>query len=410
MPVTVRTFATSGEAATALSSERDARYFGGGTPGTPGGGYDFASGANITGAPAGSDISLIAVHDTANDVALPETDPDETEHSAPTAHTSGHGDDAAKRNGNVMALMRGDGGKDARGGAGINIGVIASFDLAAGNLTAAHAAEAARLQAEQSAQASSAGQGGQVSANFEGAKWSGKTITWSLADSPGTDALPFSGYLSATYKPLIEKAFQEWAAASGLTFQEVEDSTSADIRIGWGNFDTTKTGVIGYTSFQMDGGQFQPNTIIRLEDPRQDALVTGTDGQLTYSGTTSELYQVVLHEIGHALGLADNPDPNSIMYYASGPSNRTLDNTDVAGIKALYDQTQASSTQASAGAITLPNGGMGSGAPSSAVGLNRLVQALATFDTRSSASSAMPHVDQAAMANAQTLAATVHLH
>ena len=31
MPVTVRTFATSGEAATALSSERDARYFGGGT-------------------------------------------------------------------------------------------------------------------------------------------------------------------------------------------------------------------------------------------------------------------------------------------------------------------------------------------------------------------------------------------
>jgi CO/xanthine dehydrogenase FAD-binding subunit len=31
MPVTVKTFATSGEAATALSSERDARYLGGGT-------------------------------------------------------------------------------------------------------------------------------------------------------------------------------------------------------------------------------------------------------------------------------------------------------------------------------------------------------------------------------------------
>lgn len=31
MPVTVRTFTTSGEAAAALSSERDARYFGGGT-------------------------------------------------------------------------------------------------------------------------------------------------------------------------------------------------------------------------------------------------------------------------------------------------------------------------------------------------------------------------------------------
>ena len=31
MPVTVRTFSTSGEAAAALSSERDARYLGGGT-------------------------------------------------------------------------------------------------------------------------------------------------------------------------------------------------------------------------------------------------------------------------------------------------------------------------------------------------------------------------------------------
>src|SRR5580692_13192969 len=31
MPVTVKTFATSGEAASALSSERDARYLGGGT-------------------------------------------------------------------------------------------------------------------------------------------------------------------------------------------------------------------------------------------------------------------------------------------------------------------------------------------------------------------------------------------
>ena len=30
MPVTVKTFATSGEAASALSSERDARYLGGG--------------------------------------------------------------------------------------------------------------------------------------------------------------------------------------------------------------------------------------------------------------------------------------------------------------------------------------------------------------------------------------------
>src|SRR5262249_33580326 len=164
--------------------------------------------------------------------------------------------------------------------------------------------------------------------------------------------------------------FQAWAAASGLKFQEVEDSAGADIRIGWGNFDTANSGVIGYTSFQMSGGQVQPDTIIPLESPSQDPAAKAADGPMTHSWPASELYQVVLHEIGHALGLADNPDPHSIMYYASGPNNRTLDNTDIAGIKALYDATQTSAVP-----IVLPHGGPSSGAASADPGLNRLVQA-----------------------------------
>jgi len=329
-------------------------YGGGYGGGYFGGGYDFASGTTAGRGSAGKDISLIAASDASAGKL-----------SASTDHASGHGDDAARRSSDVMALMRGDSGKHGRGG--IDIGVIASFDVASGNPAAAHAAEAARLQAEQSAQASSSMQS-QMSANFEGAKWSGKTITWSLAEGPGTDALPFSGYLSSAYKPLIEKAFQQWAAASGLTFQEVQDSTSADIRIGWGKFDTATSGVIGYTGYQTSAGQFQPNTIIRLEDPQQDPLVTGKDGQLTYSGTTSELYQVVLHEIGHALGLADNSDPNSIMYYASGPANRTLDHTDVAGIQSLYGAASG------AGITTTPTGvSGGANAPASGGGLAALL-------------------------------------
>jgi hypothetical protein len=43
-----------------------------------------------------------------------------------------------------------------------------------------------------------------------------------------------------------------------------------------------------------------------------------------------------LHEIGHALGLADDADPNSIMYYGSGAQNRQLDATDITNITALY--------------------------------------------------------------------------
>ena len=45
---------------------------------------------------------------------------------------------------------------------------------------------------------------------------------------------------------------------------------------------------------------------------------------------------MLMHEIGHALGLADNADPNSVMYYQStGASNSTLNATDIAGTQAL---------------------------------------------------------------------------
>src|SRR5262249_47257999 len=49
-----------------------------------------------------------------------------------------------------------------------------------------------------------------------------------------------------------------------------------------------------------------------------------------------DLYTVMLHEFGHALGLPDNSDPSSVMYDSylgprTGPSS-----TDIANLRALY--------------------------------------------------------------------------
>ncbi len=57
---------------------------------------------------------------------------------------------------------------------------------------------------------------------------------------------------------------------------------------------------------------------------------------MNYSGTDATLDQLLLHEIGHALGLADNSDPNSIMYDAATANNRTLDQNDRIGAQLLY--------------------------------------------------------------------------
>ena len=246
---------------------------------------------------------------------------------------------------------------------GQDIGTIAQQDFAVGDLAAANAAEAALQQvntvASMSPQTPGAG-----SAVLEGAQWDSQVVTWSLADSPGTAASPFSSYMDSSEVAEVQQAFSTWGAASGITFEEVSDSSQSDIRIGWGDFDTANTGIIGYTSFQTQAGQIQPDTIIRLEDPSQDALTTDSAGQQTYAGTDATLSQVLLHEIGHALGLASNADPNSVMYYDLTSNNQTLDATDIAGIQSLYGPGQTG--------INV----------SGSTNVNQLIQAMASFGSQ----------------------------
>ncbi|MDN7592066.1 matrixin family metalloprotease [Burkholderia seminalis] len=208
------------------------------------------------------------------------------------------------------------------------IGEIAKYDLAHGDTQGANAAEAALRNAAASAEGTATS--GSGNAVMEGAKWDSQIITWSLAAPTGAN-----GAATASYDSAAEQAFAAWAAASGLTFKEVSDSSQANIQIGFSDLDTKQSGVVGYTTYQAQSGQISAANI-SLEDPNQDALLGGTAGQLRYSGTSAQLEQVIEHEIGHALGFADNADPASIMYYALTRSNRTLDATDQSGAQKLY--------------------------------------------------------------------------
>jgi predicted Zn-dependent protease len=210
---------------------------------------------------------------------------------------------------------------------------------------------------------------------YEGAKWNGTVITWSLADSAGASGSPFSSYMGTQYKALVTAAFAEWGAASGITFEQVADSSESDIRLGFGDFDTSASGVLGYTSLQTQDGQIQSGVTIRLEDPSQDALLTSLTGALSYSSTQSSLYQTILHEIGHALGLADNADPNSVMYYGAS-NNISLDSTDIAGIQAMYGPNATLSFALPVSDATLESQ------------IQQLTQATAAFQSQQSAGAA----------------------
>ncbi|MDE2575030.1 MAG: Hint domain-containing protein [Rhodospirillales bacterium] len=183
---------------------------------------------------------------------------------------------------------------------------------------------------------------------LEGPSWHSKTITWSLATTTyaGDTANAFSSTIDpaaqSAYVSVIEQALGIWSSYSGITFVQQADATTvagaADIRIGWGDL-ISSGGEIGQSAYSYLGDQMQTDSIVRLEDPAQVALVASptVTGGYTYSGYSSTLYQVAVHELGHALGLGHSTDPNAVMYpTAQGVTNQAPDASDIAGIQALY--------------------------------------------------------------------------
>jgi hypothetical protein len=169
----------------------------------------------------------------------------------------------------------------------------------------------------------------------------GATVTWSLmatgvdnsADGGGTitalgDFLP-SGYLT-----VIESAFAAWAAVADLTFIQVADdgaavngvTTSGDIRIGGHAFDGAN-GTLAHGFYPPANGASIAGDL---------HLDTAETWKIGFGGPGFDLFQVLTHELGHALGLDHSEVPDSLMnpFYTETFSGPQAD--DIAGMQFLY--------------------------------------------------------------------------
>ncbi len=162
-------------------------------------------------------------------------------------------------------------------------------------------------------------------------RWSQATLTWRL-----TQPLPETVGMSVSQQnEAIESALAHWAAASSLSFERVEDG-SADIEISF-------TGGSHGDPFAFDGAggtlghAFFPSTPLA----GQVHLCQAEAWSTTPSEDQFDLFTVVLHELGHTLGLEHSLDPDAVM--APGYQKLTsLTDKDVTAIQGLYGNADGS--------------------------------------------------------------------
>ena len=142
--------------------------------------------------------------------------------------------------------------------------------------------------------------------------------------------IPFTGPLPAPEGPLLTAAEHAWEAVANVHFVDTIDAGStsvsaADIRLGLGHLPMNFIGETTYTYDRFN--HFQNATILLSDSNRVTAL--GVDDNAT-------VFQVLLHEIGHALGLDHNPNPTSIMNPTTGGASFYINSQDAAALRSIY--------------------------------------------------------------------------
>ncbi|XP_057983580.1 metalloendoproteinase 2-MMP-like [Malania oleifera] len=126
------------------------------------------------------------------------------------------------------------------------------------------------------------------------------------------------------------QAFKTWAAVTKFTFKEVPRGAPADIVIGF------------HRRAHGDNGPFdgRGGVLAHAAAPPVGKLHIDADEDWSTqpSMQQADLESVVVHELGHVLGLGHTPVPQAIMYanYWFGSVKRNLHQDDIEGIRALY--------------------------------------------------------------------------
>lgn len=166
----------------------------------------------------------------------------------------------------------------------------------------------------------------------------GGVITWSivgaglepLGGAPGLTLAPDEAY-DFDIEPILQNVFAQWSSVADIEFDQVPDDGSpltvqadgaADIRIAIA--DTQSIGALGYAFFPQVGD-------IVMDDDLESAVPN-------FEAESAEelFFAVVLHEVGHSLGLPHSNVFTAVMAPGNFLTPTSLQPDDVNRIQALY--------------------------------------------------------------------------
>lgn len=192
----------------------------------------------------------------------------------------------------------------------------------------------------------------------------GSRITWSI-EPDGTSLGGVSTNListldadlgpESTWLPAIQDAFAEWEAVTNVNFAQVSDNGAP---MGSGNIqqDSPNFGDIRI------GGMAQSSNVLAfslLPPPANGGSESGdiffNTSQAWHIGSNYDLETVLVHEIGHALGLGESTVPSAVMYQYYGGVQPFPASDDIAGVQSIWGPRQEDPFEQSTDNLVMAN-------------------------------------------------------